>query len=126
MHRVRDARTRMTRMSAIAAVLILFQLLSAPFVPASSANLDAFGNPLCIGDRVETDGSGGPLHGGLPECCTLACPMVASPIAPPPAAPVVALRARVDAAIVPTQSSAALRAADGHEPGNPRAPPAAV
>jgi len=118
---------------AAAAVLLLQMALSAwaTGAMAASANLDAFGNPLCIAN-VDGAGSGGDAgmpsgdHSKLSNCCTFGCSMVSAP-----------LLARDTHGVTLSPPTAAIRIGRqsleislarhaGYVPGNPRAPPASA
>jgi len=123
------ARTRDGRTSAIAFAAVLVLLAQAMLqswagaAMAAQPMFDAFGNPLCISDRVDHDASPGGRHGVLPSCCTLACAALAASVAPPPAtvaeilAPP-AMHVAVRRVALPDRPRNDLRG-----PGNPRAPP---
>ena len=114
------------RVALAAAFVLLFQAVSGASVGAdfsAGVALDAYGNPLCASHPVQDDGPG---HSGLPECCTPACPMVASALAdagaggdfsPGLRAVIARMPAGFAADVVPARSD--------HDPARPRAPPVA-
>lgn len=111
------------------AVLMALQVLLSPMTHASSAGnspLDAYGNPLCIThlDEQKPASMPGKERSRAPDCCTLACGMVAGLV--PPYRPVLIL---FNPLAQPSQ-----RIINGHDdhvplahealPGHPRGPPA--
>lgn len=109
----------------VAACVILLQASAASFAAGMNTGpmLDAFGNPLCLSDSVQSRDDAGGDHAKLPSCCTLGCVGNAQLLSPPDhfttaeriPLHVLDLRPRPDRALV--------IGAPEHDPGNPRAPP---
>jgi hypothetical protein len=83
-------RSRQTRAFAVAlcaAMALLMQTLLAGWASAAMAgapSLDAFGNVLCVGDRVDGGADLPPGH-AIPNCCALGCQAAPQPLATPSA-----------------------------------------
>ena len=96
--------------------------LSVSAAGSSRMQVDAFGNPLCMGGEED---SGSPAdHSKLPTCCTIGCTMGSSVTTSPDADATVALVWHTDEDDVVTSVETVLppKAAE-HDPGSPRAPP---
>ncbi len=108
-------------------MLVLQAVLGAFAAGAAHAapTLDAFGNPLCITHAPADDQPSPAGSPQLPDCCTVACSMVAPATDPGATANGLAnpltLAVPAPAAEIPAPADALQPA---HEPGNPRAPPA--
>ncbi len=107
----------------VAALLFLMQSVASGVALASTGvPLDAFGNPLCLGDGHNlSKKSGG--HEAPPDCCSLACMAGATPGTLPEDVSL-ALRGAFGQGTVQVSVRAFFIVADDHDPGSPRAPPA--
>ncbi len=82
--------SRQTRAFAVAlcaALGLLLQTLLAGWASAAMAgtpSLDAFGNVLCVGDRVDGRADQTPGH-TIPNCCALGCQAAPQPLDTPSA-----------------------------------------
>jgi len=109
-----------------AAILVLFSkvtfaawTMGAP----APAMVDAFGNPLCIVDSSDNGDPAG--HHALADCCILGCSQAAAWLPSDELGGVTwRLAFPVDAPGRPLVASHGR--SKGHQPGNPRAPPAAA
>ena len=108
-----------SRIAALCAALLLM-LQSVAGLAAAPAQVDAFGNPLCIGGSVHGQPAGS-TGGILPDCCLLGCNVSAAPAALPPQAVAAAPSVVIDAEAQPGRDF--VRPPDAHDPKSPRAPP---
>lgn len=107
----------------VAAYLLVLQSVFGAFaLGIGPQQLDAFGNPLCIGSG-DHSGSGKTDHGSLPNCCTLGCPMVGQTLGAPPQVSWLPASPPLDVGAVTHVPPVVVVSADDHRPGNPRAPP---
>lgn len=120
-----SGRTWSLRVALVAACMLVLQTaFGALALGTSPAELDAFGNPLCIAsvDHSEADSKGSD-HSKLTDCCTLGCSMFSSAFAAPSGQGAVGLRLPLVSVPLPEQYKASFAPALDHDPGNPRAPP---
>lgn len=115
------------RVALVVAAMLVLQSVAAAFALGTGpAQTDAFGNPLCINNSVQSDPGKGSDHGKIADCCTLGCPMVGQALGSPPQAVWLAAEMPLDRGVLPLVSPRAGPSSDDHKPGNPRAPPRAV
>ncbi|MEP9375045.1 hypothetical protein [Mesorhizobium sp. KR1-2] len=104
-------------------MLVLQTVVGALALGTGPAELDAFGNPLCI---ASTDHSGagpkGSDHSKLTDCCAFGCSMFASAFAAPSEG-TVEFRLPVVSVPLPGEYKTSFAPVRDHDPGNPRAPP---
>lgn len=120
----RPHRTR-SWIAVVATAFLVLQSALAGFaggVNAAPLALDAFGNPLCIGNNV-----GGPVENGgsghqLPNCCLASCSMFV-PVMAAVADKTAPFLLFFDATSVPAYHRAVPTIRGLGEPGRPRAPP---
>lgn len=105
----------------VAAWLMLVQSVAGS-IAAPGQTVDAFGNALCITSEDHTQPA--QQHHELPGCCILGCSALGSGVAPP--SDVAWLDVSLQGWLVRYESGAASIevAAEDHNPGSPRAPPA--
>lgn len=109
----------------VATAFLVLQSVLAGFVGGANAAppaLDAFGNPLCIGNSVGDPGENGGGGHQVPACCAAACSMFA-PVMATAAHETVPFPALFDDASVRVSHRALPTTRGRGEPGRPRAPP---
>lgn len=114
------------RVTLVVVVMFVLQSVASAFALGSGpdpAQLDAFGNPLCITSVDHTDPAKGGDHGKLPNCCTLGCPMVGQALGAPPQPAWLAAELVLDLGTTMPVPHCPAIAKGSHQPGNPRAPP---
>jgi hypothetical protein len=105
-------------------MLVLQTVVGALAFEAAPAQLDAFGNPLCITSFGHSDaGSKGSDHSKLTDCCALGCSMFSSAFAAPSGNGAVELRLPVFSVPLPDEYGIGFAPVLDHDPGSPRAPP---
>lgn len=123
-----SGRTWSLRVALVAACMLVLQTaFGALALGTSPAELDAFGNPLCIAGVDHSDaGSKGSDHSKLTDCCTLGCSMFSPALAAPSGHGGVELRLPLGSVPLPDEYKTSLAPALDHDPGSPRAPPLTI
>ena len=125
----RTARNGRLGMALVAAAILFLQGLFGAYANAAfvgAAQLDAFGNPLCVSMPGETGAPGKHDPAAMPGCCTLACQAGASLLPSEPVGTAFPAHAAWIALGTPLPRPLSLARHAGHRPGNPRAPPLSV
>lgn len=129
MHELRRKSWDNMGVAAIAAYMLFLQGLLGAFAigAADAAQLDVFGNPLCItsGEHAAVDLDGSHTSSSM-ECCTAACGMGVGGASPSRAPHALdnPLSVTVDASAAP-QAALPRIASTQRGPGSPRSPPLA-
>jgi hypothetical protein len=111
----------------VAAYFLLLQSVLGAFAFGTSpgaAQLDAFGNVICMHDGAAQGPVGGDQN-HLPSCCAFGCLMAAPLLAPPTDAGALALEVSFEPLAFRPPLSPHLSLARERSPANPRAPPLA-
>lgn len=95
---------------------------SAAAMPMAS-QLDAFGNPLCIGGSTHNGADRGDDHSKMPNCCAWGCSMASSTLAAPPNPGIGLLRPLVQSTLLSFNHALISVGFPDHDPASPRAPP---
>lgn len=108
----------------VAALVLALQSFGSAWAGgATFRQLDAFGNPLCISDKVQQEGQHPGEHAGFTECCTLACSGWTNPVLPPQDAMPLAEAPTGKAEPVRSFQPVSVSMRPDNTQGNPRAPP---
>ncbi|TPJ57248.1 hypothetical protein [Mesorhizobium sp. B2-7-1] len=123
----RTATLRLVAALALALVLVSQSVVGAFALGAAGAGaqLDSFGNPLCLNgpDHDNSSGSGSPDHSKVPSCCTFACSMFWPGIAAPANVGQIETGPSITLRLAFAHHAAIDLHEQGYRPGNPRAPP---
>lgn len=105
--------------------LIVIQSVTGLMAASQPMRLDAFGNPLCIGNKVDTNP---PAHGKTSplDCCMLGGCGATFSAAVTPNAAFVAIEFTAEPAFMGREDGAAIDVQRRYDPGQPRAPPASI
>ncbi len=110
----------------VAALILMLQTaVGALAMGQGTPPLDIFGNPLCITTSTNHTAPAKSEHPTLPECCTLGCNMFATQMAYPPEAAVLFVERLPEVVVRLDPARLDPPSAPEHDPGSPRAPPAA-